>query len=198
MVAKESASEHNLNGVPSVSSPAAANRMTSVPSPEGRRILVAVVTGEAGERIQAWRLQHDREQAERLPPHATLCYWAPTAEPEQLEQQVRHAFCAPVDVRLGAVGQGDSDQRTFFVEVQDTSPLDDALVRLYDGTHVSLPPVDHWRWHVTCVRDSRGRDQDALWAAAKDLTIDAPWTVDTVAYLELKGGAYSTIASWHL
>ena len=55
-------------------------------SPPGRRVLVAVVTGEAGVRIQTWRERHDPEQARRLPPHTTLCYWAPVVKPELLEK----------------------------------------------------------------------------------------------------------------
>lgn len=176
------------------------NRMTSTPSPEGRRILVAVVTGEPGERIQAWREKHDPEQAQRLPPHATLCYWAPDAEPDVLERQVRHAFPAPFDVRLGDVRKGTNDQETLFVEVIDREPLDRALATLYDGTHVTFPDRRaDWLWHVTCVRESRGRDQDALMRAAQELCLgDAPWTVETVAYMQLQGGAYVTLASWKL
>jgi hypothetical protein len=139
--------------------------MTSAPSPEGRRILVAVVTGHAGEQIQRWREQYDPEQAKRLPPHATLCYWAPVADVENLEEQVRHAFPVPFDVRLGPVRLGTNDQQTMYVEVVDRSPLDEALVRLYDGTHVEMPVRrGDWLWHVTCVRESRGRDQAALMA----------------------------------
>jgi hypothetical protein len=173
--------------------------MTSTLSPEGRRILVAVVTGEAGDRIQAWREQHDPEQARRLPPHATLCYWAPAVAPETLERQVRHAFPAPFDVCLGEVRKGDNDQETFYVEVLDREPLDSALACLYDGTYVEMPKRrDDWLWHVTCVRESRGRDQDALMVAAKELCLDVPWTVDTVAYMELQGDTYAQLASWRL
>lgn len=171
--------------------------MTSAPSPDGRRILVAVVTGDVGARIQAWREQHDSEQAGRLPPHATLCYWAPAVEPEVMERQVRHAFPRGFDVDLGEVRKGTNDQETLYVEVVDSSRLDGALEKLYDGTHVTLPKRrDQWLWHVTCVRESRGRDQDALMGAAKDLGPLTPWTVDTVAYMELQGSAYMTLATW--
>ena len=173
--------------------------MTSAPSPDGRRILVAVVTGEVGDRIQSWREKHDPEEAKRLPPHATLCYWAPEVEPETLERQVRHAFPAPFEVRLGDVRKGDNDQETFYVEVVDREPLDGALACLYDGTHVEMPRRrDGWLWHITCVRESRGRDQDALMAAARELCLDAPWSVDTVAYMELQGDAYVQLACWNL
>ena len=50
------------------------NAPSSVASPQGRRVLVAVVTGDPGERIQQWREKHDPDQAHRLPPHTTLCY----------------------------------------------------------------------------------------------------------------------------
>jgi 2'-5' RNA ligase len=139
-----------------------ANRMTSAASPQGRRILVALVTGEAGQRIQAWREQHDAEQAKRLPPHTTLCYWTPDVPLEQLEQQLRHAFPAPVTVRLGPVREFDNDQHTFYVEVEGTEALEECRRALYDGTFVNLPAAEAWAWHITCVRDSRDRDLEEL------------------------------------
>jgi 2'-5' RNA ligase superfamily protein len=174
--------------------------MTGAPSPDGRRILVAVVTGDTGARIQAWREEHDPEQAKRLPPHATLCYWAPPVLPERVEQQVRRAFPAPFDVRLGRVRKGDNDQETFYVEVLDRKPLDRALACLYDGTHVALPERrPDWLWHVTCVRESRGRDQEALLAAAESLCLeDTPWTVNQIAYMQLHGDAYVPLACWEI
>ena len=172
--------------------------MTSTPSPDGRRILVAVVTGDAGDRIQAWRETHDPEQAKRLPPHATLCYWAPEAEVDALEKQVRHAFPSSFDVCLGEVRKGTNDQETLYVEVLDREPLDRALACLYDGKHVPFPERRrNWLWHITCVRESRGREQDALMRAADELCLDdTPWTVSTIAYLQLRAGAYVTLASW--
>src|SRR3954471_7333954 len=86
-------------------------------SPPGRRVLVAVVTGEVGARIQRWREQHDPEQARRLPPHTTLCYWPPTVEPVILERQVRHAFDRPVSVRLGGVHEFGNWDQTLYIEV---------------------------------------------------------------------------------
>ncbi len=172
--------------------------MTSTPSPQGRRILVAVVTGEAGGRIQSWRMIHDPKEAVRLPPHATLCYWAPDVEVERLEEQVRYAFPTGVDVRLGGVEQGDNDQGTLFVEVIDQELLNHGLQRLYDGSFVEFPPQRDWRWHITCVRDTRDRDVEALRRASRTLQIEGPWRFDTVAYLELRGDRYEPIATWSL
>jgi 2'-5' RNA ligase len=172
--------------------------MTSAPSPQGRRIIVAVVTGKAGKAIQSWRMIHDPKEATRLPPHATLCYWAPDAPTEEIEKQVRHAFPAPVEVRLGGVQIGDNDQRTMFVEVLDQKPLDAGLQRLCDGSYVDFPPLRDWRWHVTCVRDTRGRDVEELASAAACLLLDEAWSFDTVALLELRGDAYEPIATWNL
>jgi 2'-5' RNA ligase len=174
------------------------------PSPPGRRVLVAVVTGEAGARIGAWRERHDPQQARRLPPHVTLCYWAPALAPAEyplLEAQVRHAFDRPVAVRLGAVDQFDSAEGTFYVQVQATAPLDRARERLYDGTRLLLPrrpsgPDGWWKWHVTCVRDSRGRDLAALRRAAAGLRLELPWVVERVAYLELRGERYLPLREW--
>jgi 2'-5' RNA ligase superfamily len=173
--------------------------MTSTPSPPGRRILVAVVTGVVGQKIQAWRRKHDPRQAERLPPHATLCYWAPVVEAELLEQQVRHAFAGRISVSLGGVLVGDNDQETFYVEVRDSRALERAHARLYDGTHFALPHRNGWLWHVTCVRDSRGRDKQALMAAAQELRINEDWTLDTISYMELgEDGRYAAIATWEI
>ena len=172
--------------------------MTSKPSPQGRRILVAEVTGETGRRIQAWRRQHDPEQAARLPPHSTLCYWVPDVPADDLELQVLHAFQEPVTVHLGCVKQGDNDQGTLYVEVSQASALDGALKRLYDGRYVEFPPVDHWRWHVTCVRDTRERDLDALWAAARELHIDCAWHIEKVSYMQLCGDRYEALACWQV
>src|SRR5262245_48057700 len=174
------------------------------PSPPRPRVLVAGVTGEAGERVGEWRRRYDPQQARRLPPHATLSYWAPPLAPEtypRLEAQVRHAFDAPVTVRLGAVAEFDNAEHTLYVRVEETAPLDRARVRLYDGTHLPLPRREAggdswWTWHVTCVRDSRGRDRAALSRAAAELRLDLPWRVERVAYLELRGDRYVPLEEW--
>jgi hypothetical protein len=127
---------------------------------------VAVVTGAAGERVGDWRRRNDPEQARRLPPHATLCYWAPPLAPQAyplLEAQVRHAFDAPVTVHLGGVAEFDNTEHTFYLRVEETDALDRARARLYDGTHLALPrreaaPDAWWTWHVTCrARRARAR-----------------------------------------
>ncbi|MGB3306201.1 MAG: 2'-5' RNA ligase family protein [Thermomicrobiales bacterium] len=171
-------------------------------SPDGRRVLVAVVTGVVGEAIQAWREEHDPRQARRLPPHATLCYWVPDVPAEALEAQVRHAFARLVTVQLGRVRQFDNHDRTFYVEVGETGELDAARNRLYDGTHLALPGDPDFTWHVTCVRRSRGRDIDSLRAAADELAAEIGreprWTIDTVAWLELRDGVYQPLATWQV
>jgi hypothetical protein len=172
------------------------NAPSNAPSPQGRRVLIAIVTGEPGERIQEWRREHDPQQALRLPPHATLCYWAPNVAPDVLKKQVRHAFREPVSVRLGAVKEFDNEEETFYVEVLDTDALDRARRRLYDGEHVELPLSGDWTWHVSCIRDSRGRDKEALRLAARRLELDAAWRIETVAYMELRGERYEAIAVW--
>jgi 2'-5' RNA ligase len=174
------------------------NEPSSVESPQGRRVLVAVVTGDAGQRIQAWREEHDPIQAQRLPPHATLCYWVPQIAMGTLERQVLHAFSEPVSVRLGRVGEFDNGEHTFYVHVQDTAPLDEARRRLHDGTHCPLPPLKEWTWHITCVRDSRERDLDVLRQAADRLECPSVWQIDTVACLELRGNRYQPLATWRV
>jgi 2'-5' RNA ligase len=174
------------------------NQPSSQPSPQGRRVLVAVVTGEAGRRIQAWREVHDPAQARRLPPHVTLCYWAPPDGVEVLGEQVLHAFAEPVTVRLGAMREFDDEEQTFYVEVLDTEPLDAARRRLYDGRHAQLPPLREWTWHVTCVRDARDRDAAALRRAAAELCVDGDWAIDTIACLELRSDRYEAVATWEV
>jgi len=172
-------------------------------SPNGRRVLVAVVSGTLGETIQAWRLANDPEQARRLPPHATLNYWAPPIEEaEVLERQVRHAFDRPIAVTLGSVHEFENRDGTFFIEVQGTDELDAARARLYDGTHVQLSGTPDFTWHVTCVRYPDDAKREELRANAQVLTAQiaaAPtWTVDTVAWLELRDGVYEPLAIWSL
>ena len=167
-------------------------------SPPGRRVLVAVVAGEVGGRIQAWRERHDPDRPAGLPPHVTLCYWAPAVEPELLERQVRHAFDRPFAVRLGSVHEFGNQDHTFYVEVLDTAPLDEARARLYDGTFLELPGRPDWTWHVTCVRYGRDRDLDELRRLATELTLDTVWQLSTIAYLELRGERYEPLAEWHV
>jgi 2'-5' RNA ligase len=161
-------------------------------------VLVAVVTGDAGARIQAWRERYDTRQAQRLPPHVTLCYRAGVEPDARLEAQVRHAFAEPVTVRLGGVGEFHNEENTFYVHVREASGLDRARVLLYDGAHLALPQrrgLD-WTWHVTCVRDSRGRDREILRRVASELEAEEPWRIDRVAHLELRGERYEPLAEW--
>lgn len=174
------------------------NGPSSVASPQGRRILIAVVTGEAGDAIQRWREIHDPEQAGRLPPHTTLCYWAPDADASALERQVRHAFAEPVEVSLGGVREFDNDDHTFYVAVTDTSALDEARARLYDGAHAAIPGYGEWTWHITCVRRPAPDAVEALREAANGLYVPPRWRVDRVAYMELRGGQYESLAEWAL
>jgi hypothetical protein len=168
-------------------------------SAQGRRVLVAVVTGEPGTRIQAWRERNDPQQARRIPPHATLCYWLPDGDLDALDEQVRHAFPEPIAVRLGRVHEFDNVDRTFYVDVQDAAGLDAARERLFDATYLDLPGRDrHWTWHVTCVRKSIGRGIAELREQAATLALDAPWLVDTIACLELQGDRYEPIRKWEL
>jgi len=165
-------------------------------SPQGRRILIAVVTGPTGDEIQRWRETHDPEQARRIPPHTTLCYWAHVVDPAVLETQIRHAFPAPIHVRLGAARTFDNRDRTRYLPVLDTDELDAARVRLYDGNDTELPKDHDWEWHVTCVRYDAARDTEELSEAIASLPVDAAWLIDTVAYMELRDGVYDAIATW--
>ncbi len=171
--------------------------MTS--SQDGRRVIVAPVTGEIGDRIQAWREQHDPQQARRLPPHATMMYWAifEDADLDAVERQIRHAFPAPVTVRLNDVHVFANPDRTRYVQVSDTDELDAARARLFDGTHYQFPEQrTEWDWHVTVVRYGSKADESMIDAAVGELNLFAPWTVDTLLWLELRDGVYQEVGRW--
>lgn len=170
-------------------------------SRDGRRVIVALVTGDAGARIQAWRQEFDPDQARRIPPHATLAYWAtvdPGAE-AALDAQVRHAFPEQIQVRLGEVHEFDNADRTRYVDISNAGALDAARARLFNGRHVTFPEQRHaWDWHVTVVRYGRTVDIDEIRANADTLALHTPWTVDTIAWLELRGGVYHELRRWQL
>jgi 2'-5' RNA ligase len=178
--------------------------MTEVNAPselvplEGRRVLVAVITGPHGEAIQRWREVHDPGEARRIPPHATLCYWATGLPADALERQVRHAFPAPVTVQLGPVAVFDSRQATFYVQVREAEELDAARRRLYDGTHLAIEGFNEWTWHISCVRESLGRDLSVLREAARELHVEGPCAISTIALMELRGDTYADVARWTL
>jgi hypothetical protein len=167
--------------------------------PAGRRVLVAVVPGELGARIQAWREKYDARHASRLPPHLTVCYRPPDAALEAVESQVRHGFTQPVRVRLSSVFVLRHREAPLAVQVLETAELDQARRRLFDGTHVQMGGRAEWPWHITCVRYGHNRDRDALLAAAsQELALDAEWLIDQVSYLELRNGHYEPVAEWSL
>ncbi len=174
-------------------------------SREGRGILLAIVTGEVGERIQRWREAHDPDQAQRYPPHATLCYWVPEGLDagglDALDAQVRHAFPEPVEVTLGGPQIFENEGRTMFVEVRNHHALDEASERLMDGAHLDLAPVDGrtaWTWHVTALRRTEGVPGDVLTAAETDLAIHEAWRIEEIAYLVLSGDQYERRRTWML
>ncbi|MBV9580982.1 MAG: 2'-5' RNA ligase family protein [Chloroflexi bacterium] len=167
--------------------------------PVPRRVLVAVVPGDLGAQIQAWRERHDARQATRLPPHLTVCYRPPTVPLEDIEAQVRHAFVAPVPVRLGPVFVLGHPEAPLAVSVHDTQQLDLARERLFDGTHMQMGGRHEWPWHITCIRYGAKRDRDELLhTAATELALDAPWLIDRISYLELRDGRYQPVAEWDL
>src|SRR5262245_58646133 len=135
-------------------------------TPGGRRVLVALVPGELGDRVQAWSERYDPKHATRLPAHLTVCYRPPEAPFESIEAQVRHAFSGPLTVRLGGVFVLAHAEMPLAVSVHATTPLDQARQRLFDGTHVQMGGRQEWPWHITCVRYGHSRDRDALLAAA--------------------------------
>ena len=168
-------------------------------TPPGRRVLVAVVIGEPGARIQAWREKYDAKHARRLPPHLTVCYRPPSAPLDALEAQVRHGFPSPLQVRLGPVFVLTHREAPLAVSVLDTTGLDDARRRLFDCTHAEMGGRNEWPWHITCVRYGHSRDRAALLtAAAQELALDEPWTISSVSYLELRNGRYEPLAEWDL
>jgi 2'-5' RNA ligase superfamily len=172
---------------------------TAVPIEPARRVLVAVVPGAAGARIQAWREAHDAWRARLLPPHLTLCYRPPRVPEEAIEAQVRHAFPRPIVVRLGGVAELPNRDRTLVVEVLDAAELDQARRRLFDATFAEMGGYREWPWHITWVRYGIKRDSAALLAlAAQALWFDEPWTIDTISLLELRAGRYEPVVEWRI
>jgi 2'-5' RNA ligase superfamily len=166
---------------------------------EPKRVLVAVVTGAPGARIQAWRETHDAWRARLLPPHLTVCYRPPDVPVERIAAQVRHAFPRPVAVRLGGVAELPNRDRTLVVEVLDTAALDHARRRLFDCTHAEMGGYREWPWHITWVRFGIQRDSAALLALAeRDLRFDLDWTIETLSLLELRNGTYEPAAEFAL
>src|SRR5258708_25720884 len=98
-------------------------------TPPGRRVLVAVVNGQPGALIQAWREKYDAKHASRLPPHLTVCYRPPQASLASLEAQVRHAFPQPVEVRLGPAFVLAHRQAPLARHVLPTPAFDDSRPR---------------------------------------------------------------------
>src|SRR5689334_13374133 len=103
-----------------------------------RRVLVAVVTGPVGDRIQSWRERYDARHAGRRPPHLTVGSRPPEAPLEVLERQVRRAFLEPVPVRLGSAFYLAHPGSPLVVSVHATEGLDAARQRLFDGTYVQM------------------------------------------------------------
>ena len=164
-----------------------------------KRVLVAVVPGEAGARIQAWRAAHDGWRSRLLPPHLTLCYRPPHVPDVQIAAQVRHAFPRPVAVRLGGVAQLPNRDGTLVVEVLETAELDLARRRLFDATHAEMGGYREWPWHITWVRFGVQRDSAALLELAQhELRFDLPWTIDRLSLLELRAGRYEPSAEFPL
>jgi hypothetical protein len=167
--------------------------------PTGRRVLVATVTGDLGEQIQTWRERYDAKHAARLPPHLTVCYRPPAEPLDVLEAQVRHGFLAPVTVRLSGVFVLPHREAPLAVQVLETSELDEARRRLFDGTFTQMGGRNDWPWHITCVRYGHSRDRDALvLAAAHELALDDPWTISKLSYLELRDGRYEPLIEWDI
>lgn len=157
-----------------------------------------MVDGEAGERIQQWRLEHDPLQAARIPPHATLCYWATGIDIKRLGAQVRHAFPSAPTVRLTPVREFADAQGTFYVGIEEATGLDECRRRLYDGTFASLGDLKEWPWHITCVRDSRNRNVEGIRSAAATLDAGSEWRVRRIACLELRGEQYEPVETWEI
>lgn len=168
-------------------------------SHDGRRVIVAPVTGEIGERIQTWREKHDPQQARRLPPHATMVYWANVEDSPALDAQVHHAFPGPIRVQLGEVHTFDNPDHTLYINVSDHQELDASRARVFDGSHFTFPEQRHeWDWHVTVVRYGIKADLDSIRPALPDLALHSTWTIDTLLWLELRDGVYREARRWEL
>ena len=171
--------------------------------PVGRRVLVATVRGELGERIQRWRERHDAKHAKRLPPHLTVCYRPPVDVPlERLEAQVRHGF-----PRTGNGPPGRSDSSSTIASSRsrwqsyETEALDAARHRLFDERYVEMGGRHEWPWHITSVRYGHNREDLRRPASAWPKPTCAwtpPGRLTSISYLELRNGRYAPVAEWRL
>jgi hypothetical protein len=59
-------------------------------------------------------------------------------------------------VSLRAVQEFDNDQHTFYIEVLQPQPLNEARRRLYDGRFLKLPELREWSWHITAHATPKG------------------------------------------
>lgn len=166
----------------------------------GRRVLVAPVNGALGDRIQAWREVNDPRYAAVMRPHLTLCYQPTAAECALIEAQVRHALPGPLHVRLAEVCELPNRDATVCIGIRDTTELDAARERLFDGAFVQLEGHRTFRWHITCVRKGVNRDRSALIAsAALALAVENhELVIDTVELLERGPQRYEPLARWPL
>jgi hypothetical protein len=168
-------------------------------SEPGRRVLLAVVPGEVGQRLQSWRARDDPVRARLLPPHLTLCYRPPSVAPAAIEQQVRHAFPEPVRVRLHGFTELPNRDHTLAVRIVECEALDEARRRLFDATYVELGGYRDWPWHITWVRYGVNRDRAGLLTlASREFPLDEPWSIDTVSLLERRKTDYHILADWRL
>lgn len=169
-------------------------------SKNGRRVIVAPVTGAIGARIQAWREKYDPQQALRLPPHATIMYWANfDVDDAAVDAQIRHAFPSPVIVRLGDVHTFQNPDRTRYIEVQETEHLNNARSRLFDGSYFEFPDQrTEWDWHVTVVRYGVKADENAVNAAIPELDSTGEWVIDVLLLLELRDGVHEEVRRWEV
>ena len=118
------------------------------------------------------------------------------------------AWVALTIAGMAAAGPAtDALENEFSVPDKEGWETNELIAEKYNGTGgdtspllpvVTLPQGESWTWHITCVRDSRERDLDALREATKTLELPYSWHVDPVSYLQLNGDAYEELASWHL
>ncbi|MBV9354393.1 MAG: 2'-5' RNA ligase family protein [Chloroflexi bacterium] len=168
-------------------------------SEPGRRVLLAVVPGEVGQRLQAWRARDDPVRARLLPPHLTLCYRPPNAAPAAIERQVRHALPEPVLVRLRGFTELPNRDRTLAVRVVESDALDEARRRLFDARYIELGGYREWPWHITWVRYGINRDRGAMLCQAnREFPLDEAWLIETVSLLERRETDYQVLADWQL
>lgn len=153
----------------------------------GRRAVVVVVGGAAGELVDDVRRRWDSTMAARIAPHVTLVHHVVDTDGLSERLAIVAAATAPFRARLAGVGGWGEARYGTYLEVEDTTG---GLRALYDA----LMELEEPRWrragfrpHVTLVhgRTTEVATAEEAAAALAGWRADVDVRVDAVSVLQL-------------